>query len=94
MAVVHASVGVDENGAALVPAGGENYQFIALANVGASVVYLKLVPSAVALTSQNGIPLQPGDVMVVDQDVTPILTSGINAICAVGQDSTVAVQAY
>jgi hypothetical protein len=77
-----------------VPASGDNYQFISIANNGASTVYLKMVPSTVTLTATNGIPLASGAAILLDQDVTPILTGGVSAVCDTGASTTVAVQAY
>jgi hypothetical protein len=94
MALVHTSNAVGTAVVTIVPAGGENYQFVAIANGGPSATYLKMVASTVTLTVSNGIPLQPGAAMIIDQDVTPILTSGVSAICASGATTTVVVQAY
>ena len=94
MALVHTSSTVGTNVATVVPASGDNYNFVAIANNGSGTVYLKMVPSTVTLSSTNGIPLASGAAMLIDQDVTPILTGGVSAVCAAGATATVVVQAY
>lgn len=94
MGLVHQSVSVGTAVVTIVPAGGENYQFIAISNGGGNAAYLKMVPSDVALTTDNGIAIPAGATVLIDQDVTPILTSGISAVCGEGNSTTLAVQAY
>lgn len=94
MALIHTSTSVGTVVATVVRAASENYEFIAIANNGPNTVYLKMVPSTVTLTVANGIPLPEGASLLLDQDVTPILVSGVSAVCAAGQSATVAVQAY
>jgi hypothetical protein len=53
-----------------------------------------LVPTTSALTTSNGVPLAAGASLLLDQDLTPIFTSGISAICDTGASTTLAVQAY
>lgn len=95
MALVHTSTTVGTAVTTVVPAavGGE-YQFIAVANGGSNTVYLKMVPSTTTLTVANGIPLASGASVLLDQDVTPILTGGVSAVCDSGLTTTVVVQAY
>jgi hypothetical protein len=94
MALVHTSSSVGTSVTTVVPASGDNYNFIAIANNGSSTAYLKMVPSTVTLTVSNGIPLASGASILLDQDVTPILTSGVSAVCDTGATTTLAVQAY
>lgn len=95
MATVFTSVSVGSTATAvLAAADGGNYQFIAIANNGAATAYLKLVPTSTALSTSNGVPLAAGASLLLDQDLTPIFTSGISAICASGASTTLAVQAY
>ena len=94
MALVHTSSTVGTVVVTVVPASGDNYNFIAIANNGSSTVYLKMVPSTVTLSATSGIPLASGSAMLLDQDVTPILTGGVSAVCDSGSSTTVAVQAY
>lgn len=94
MGLVHASATVGTTVTTVVPASGDNYNFIAVANNGSSTVYLKMVPSTTTLTVTNGIPLPAGSSILLDQDVTPILVSGISALCDSGSTTTVSVQAY
>lgn len=84
----------DEPTTVLAPPASGEYQFIALSNNGSAAVYVKFVPDATPLTTENGIVLQPGVTVLLDQDGTPTLQSGIVAKCASGQTTTVAVQAY
>jgi hypothetical protein len=94
-AVVFTSVSVGTTATSvLAAASGNNYQFIAIANNGSSTAYLKLVPTTSALTASNGVPLAAGASLLLDQDLTPIFTSGISAICDTGASTTLAVQAY
>jgi hypothetical protein len=93
-ALVHSSVSVGTAVVSVVPASPEQYQFVAVSNVGAKTAFLKMVPSGVTLTVTNGISLPAGASLVVDQDVTPILTGGISAVCAAGETTTIAIQAY
>lgn len=76
-----------------VPPSGE-YQFIALSNNGNATVFLKFTPDSDAVTPTNGVALPPGSSLLIDQDASPILQNGIFGVCASGQSSTVAVQAY
>lgn len=94
MQLVHTSIAVGDEAVTVIPAAGENYQFIAISNNGDKAAFLKMVPSAEALTALNGVKLASGSVMLVDQDVTPILVTGVSAICASGDSTTLAVQAY
>lgn len=70
------------------------YQFIALANTGSNAAYLKFTPDAEAVTTTNGIVLPPGASILIDQDDSPVLLNGISAVCAAGQSTNIAVQAY
>lgn len=94
MGLVHTSSAVGTAVVTVVPASSDNYQFIAISNNGSGTVYLKMVPSTVTLTASNGVPLQSGASILLDQDVTPILVSGVSAVCDTGSSTTVAVQAY
>lgn len=94
MAAIHTSVSVGTAVVSIVPAAGENYQFIAVSNHGPDAAYLKMVPSTTTLTVSNGVKLAPGGTVLVDQDVTPILVGGISAVCDTGDSAVVAVQAY
>ena len=94
MPLVHTSYTVGTTSVAVVPAAGEHYQFIAVANNGSKTAYLKMVPGDTVLTVTNGIPLPAGATLVLDQDVTPILVSGVSAICASGETTVIAAQAY
>jgi hypothetical protein len=78
----------------VIPPAGEHYQFIAVANNGTKTAYLKMVPGDVPLSATNGLPLPAGATMVLDQDVTPILVTGVSAVCASGETTTIAAQAY
>ena len=95
MGLVHTSATVGTSVVTVVPvATGGEYNFIAIANNGASTVYLKMVPSTVTLTASNGVPLASGASLILDQDVTPILVAGVSAVCDTGATTTIAVQAY
>lgn len=94
MGLVHTSSTVGTAVINVVPASTSEYSFIAVANNGANTVYLKMVPSTVTLTVSNGVPLQSGAALILDQDVTPILVSGISAVCETGTTTIVAAQAY
>lgn len=94
MGLVYTSSTIGTVVTTVVPASSDNYQFIAIANNGANTVYLKMVPSTVTLTVSNGVPLASGASILLDQDVTPILVSGVSAVCDTGLTTTVAVQAY
>lgn len=94
MGLVHTSSTVGTAVITIVPASGDNYQFISISNNGSGTVYLKMVPSTVTLTASNGVQLQSGAAILLDQDVTPILVGGVSAVCDSGASTTVAVQAY
>jgi hypothetical protein len=94
VSLVHTSRTVGTAITSIVPASGDNYEFIAIANNGSGTAYLKMVPSTVTLTVANGIPLASGASILLDQDVTPILTGGVSAVCDTGATTTLAVQAY
>ncbi len=94
MPLIHTSTSVGTTEVTIVPAGSENYQFLAIANNGSKTAYLKMVPSTVALSVTNGIALPAGVSVMLDQDVTPILITGISAICGSGDTTTLAAQAY
>lgn len=95
MATVFTSISVGSTATAVLTAASDgNYQFIAVANNGTATAYLKLIPTSESLTTSNGVPLAGGASLLLDQDLTPIFTSGISAICASGATTTLAVQAY
>ena len=78
----------------VVPPSQRSYRFVGLSNNGEKVAYLKFTPDSDAVTSTNGIALPPGAAILVDQDDSPILSSGIYAVCGGSDTTTVAVQAY
>lgn len=94
MPLIHTSTAVGTTETVIVPPAGENFQFLAIANNGSKTAYLKMVPSTAALTVSNGIALPAGVSVMLDQDVTPILITGVSAICASGESTTLAAQAY
>jgi hypothetical protein len=94
MPLVHASYTVGTSAVVVVPHAGEHYHFIAVANSGTKTAYLKMVPGDVPLSVTNGVPLPAGAAIVLDQDATPILVAGVSAVCAGGESTTVAAQAY
>lgn len=95
-----ASSAVDDSPSQVLPPPGQgsstlpSYQFIAISNTGSATAFLKFVGDATAVTSSNGIALPAGASMLVDQDDSPIMQNGITAVCASGQSTVVAVQAY
>jgi hypothetical protein len=93
-ALVHSSSAVGTATVVVVPASPEQYQFVAVSNVGLKTAYLKMVPSTATLTVSNGIALPAGASVIVDTDITPILTGGVSAVCATDETTTIATQAY
>lgn len=89
------SVSVASTAVAVLPPPSQgSYQFIAVANTGSNPAYLKFTPDADPVTTTNGIVLPPGASILVDQDDSPVLLNGISAVCAAGQSTNLAVQAY
>lgn len=74
---------------------GNPYKFVAVGNNGSSTAYLKLTPDSTTVTSSNGIPLPSGASLLCDQDMQKeLFNSGVTAVCASGQSTTLSVQAY
>jgi|694.fasta_scaffold65264_1 hypothetical protein len=88
------SIAVEEAQVTVLAPRSPGYRFIAISNNGSSAAYLMLFQDDSALTTSNGIVLQPGSAILLDQDDSPILNNGIYAICAETQSTTLAVQAY
>lgn len=78
----------------LPPPSAGLYQFVAIGNNGSKTAYIKFIPDGGPATPQNGIPLPAGASILLDQDDSPVLNGGIFAICASGDSTTLAVQAY
>jgi len=92
--LVYTSTTVGTTVITVVPASTTEYSFIAISNNGANTVYLKMAPATNTLTVSNGIALASGAAILLDQDVTPILVSGVSAVCDSNAPTTIAVQAY
>lgn len=89
------SVTVNDSSTSILAApSGHAYKMVSIGNVGASTVYLKLVPGTTTVTVTNGIPLAANTSLVCDQDAQKeLFDGGVTGICASGQTTTVSVQA-
>jgi hypothetical protein len=87
------SVGTTETQVIPAPASFP-YRFVAIGNNGASAVYLKLTPDTAAVTTSNGIPLQPSASLVFDQPTARLgmFQKGVTAIATAA--ASVSVQYY
>lgn len=71
------------------------YKFVALGNNGAKTAYLKFTADTQTVSITNGIPLPAGGSIVCDQDSRrELFDSGVTAVCASGETTTISVQAF